>query len=178
MIENKKIRSCFETLVAASSDNIAREVRPVVEAFYQEAGYQEGEINECFNQILVSSTGTPEMFSGNSNEAHRLRCVAEVLLGIADQSVETNRKPVLHRHGWSALNRDAKGWCRWLLRCEASRDLSEESLRELVLAKSLVGKLVTGDNEDKNESALPVNVDRDPVKEVKPSDMLEKGIDS
>jgi hypothetical protein len=167
----------FRELVGTTAPNIVcdpHKVGAVVKSFRNavvdapERGDIPGEVAEtvgkdikCFNAILKSVTSTPLMFKGSVEEVHQLRCTAAVLLEISNQEEETVSNQNLHRHGWDALNRDAKGKCIWVLTCEASPEASESALRELVSAKALIGRLVAGGNRP-STTMLKVT-DRDPI---------------
>jgi hypothetical protein len=126
----------------------------------------EGNADGCFTGLLGNGVFGPRpVLNVPLLEVKRLRCIAAVLLEISNREVITMRNPTTdHRHGWDALNRDTKGWCRSLLTCEAAPDMLESELRELVLAKSLVGKLVNGGySGPAGKGSVLSDGDRDPI---------------
>ena len=167
-MNKEAIANEFEKLVTTTPEQFDSNLATVVQAFLDaNSMYEIGE-SDCFNPILLSGCFTlaiPPLFDGELKEAHRVRCTAAVLYEISLKA-KNDFKPL----GWSALNLDAKGFCRNLLKCELPSTISGAAVRELSTAKSLVGRLVD------DAELLPMD-GREPLQRVEPSRMLDKQID-
>ena len=168
---NEKIKKGFDKLLKANAADFDSDRDLVVKAFVNApAMFDQTDIEalNCFNPILVS-------FGPNltDQEAHHVRCTAEVLYAITLQKcgTESNTKP--HGIGWAALNRDAKGWCaRMFLHAETPGNLSKNALVELWKAKCVAVKILHDaglQHAKRPPTGWPA---RDPLHLVSPIDLL------
>lgn len=167
-MNKETIAKNFEELVATTLEQFDLKLAAVVQAFLNASSiYDKGE-SDCFDPILPSgcfTLATPPLFGGELKEAHRVRCTAAVLYEISLKA-KNNLKPL----GWSALNLDAKGFCRNLLKCDLPSKISDAAVRELFAAKSLAGRLVD------DVGLLPMT-NREQLLRIEPTNTLDDSID-
>jgi hypothetical protein len=142
------VRTAFKNLILARSKaDIQELLAKVVEAFNHSHGGRELDASDCndlFNPILkgrfefdLTLQSSPPVFLGTADEAHEILCTALVLQKLGMERGE-NGLPM----GWSALNRDAKGWVISLLTCSVPQSCPESILRSLFDAKGVVAEIV------------------------------------